>query len=175
MPKEKKTDTKKPDIPRIRLKLGFYIFLFIAFMFLWTLNRNNYIPEITWKQFETEMLANNDVAKLVVVNNERVEVYIKPESFEKEKYKKELPIEWITKQPSAGPHYYFNIGSVDVFYTELEKAQLNLPEDQHVKPKEYLFEGTVLGLTYSPTSLQEVLKSAGIKVGMKKAVTLHWL
>jgi AFG3 family protein len=132
MPKEKKTITEKPASPQSRLKIGFYIFLFIAFMFLWTFNKNNYIPEITWKQFETEMLSNNDVSKLVVINNERVEVYIKPESFEKEKYKKELPIEWITKLPSAGPHYYFNIGSVDVFYSELEKAQQYLPEDQHV-------------------------------------------
>lgn len=46
---------------------------------------------------------------------------------------------------------------------------------QYAKPKEYLFEGTVLGQTYSPTSLQEVLKSAVKKARIKKAVTLHWL
>ncbi|MDO9551405.1 site-specific tyrosine recombinase/integron integrase [Rhodonellum sp.] len=43
------------------------------------------------------------------------------------------------------------------------------------KPKEYLFEGAISGQTYSPTSLQEVLKSAVKKSGIKKPVTLHWL
>ncbi|MHA7128835.1 tyrosine-type recombinase/integrase [Algoriphagus namhaensis] len=46
---------------------------------------------------------------------------------------------------------------------------------QYEKPKEYLFEGTVVGKTYSPTSLQEVSKSAVKKAGINNAVTLHWL
>lgn len=46
---------------------------------------------------------------------------------------------------------------------------------QYEKPKVYLFEGTTSGQTYSPTSLQEVLKSAVKKSGIKKPVTLHWL
>lgn len=46
---------------------------------------------------------------------------------------------------------------------------------RYEKPKEYLFEGTTLGQAYSPTSLQEVLKSAVIKAGIKRPVTLHWL
>lgn len=43
------------------------------------------------------------------------------------------------------------------------------------RPKVYLFEGNKLEQTYSPTSLQEVLKSAVKKAGIKKTVTLHWL
>lgn len=43
------------------------------------------------------------------------------------------------------------------------------------KPKVWLFEGQVVGKQYSPTSLQEVLKSAVKKAGIKKKVTLHWL
>lgn len=46
---------------------------------------------------------------------------------------------------------------------------------RYEKPKVYLFEGTTSGQTYSPTSLQEVLKSAVKKSGIKKPVTLHWL
>ena len=43
------------------------------------------------------------------------------------------------------------------------------------KPKIYLFEGSILGETYSEKSLQSVLKQAIKKVGIKKPVTLHWL
>lgn len=43
------------------------------------------------------------------------------------------------------------------------------------KPKQYLLEGVNKGQMYSGTSLQEVLKSAVKKAGIKKPVTLHWL
>jgi len=46
---------------------------------------------------------------------------------------------------------------------------------RYEKPSVYLFEGTKQGQTYSPTSLQEVLKAAVKKAGIKKPVTLHWL
>lgn len=42
------------------------------------------------------------------------------------------------------------------------------------KPKKYLFEG-MYGGQYSEESLQQVLKDAVRRVGIKKAVTLHWL
>ena len=43
------------------------------------------------------------------------------------------------------------------------------------KPKIWLFEGQNPGDSYSETSLQEVLKQALTKAGIKKPVTLHWL
>ncbi len=46
---------------------------------------------------------------------------------------------------------------------------------RYEKPRVYLFEGMIMGQTYSPTSLQEVLKNAVLKAGIKKPVTLHWL
>ena len=39
--------------------------------------------EINWNKFENEMLLNNDVEKVVVVNRERADIYIKPESIDK--------------------------------------------------------------------------------------------
>lgn len=42
------------------------------------------------------------------------------------------------------------------------------------KPKELLFEGRTEGI-YSEKSLQNVLKQAVKKAGIKKPVTLHWL
>jgi integrase/recombinase XerD len=43
------------------------------------------------------------------------------------------------------------------------------------KPKTWLFEGQTENSPYSEKSLQEVLKSAVLKAGIKKPVTLHWL
>jgi integrase/recombinase XerD len=43
------------------------------------------------------------------------------------------------------------------------------------KPKIYLFEGQNTGQPYDARSLQQVLKQALQKTGIKKPVTLHWL
>jgi integrase/recombinase XerD len=43
------------------------------------------------------------------------------------------------------------------------------------RPKVWLFEGQKPGTQYSPTSLQEVLKTAVEKAGVKRSATLHWL
>jgi integrase/recombinase XerD len=43
------------------------------------------------------------------------------------------------------------------------------------KPKNYLFEGQEIGEAYTARSLQQVLKQAVAKAGIKKPVTLHWL
>lgn len=43
------------------------------------------------------------------------------------------------------------------------------------EPKNYLFEGQKSGEMYDVRSLQQVLKQAVNKAGIKKPVTLHWL
>jgi len=43
------------------------------------------------------------------------------------------------------------------------------------KPKTWLFEGQKEGTPYDERSLQQVLKQALAKTGIKKPVTLHWL
>jgi integrase/recombinase XerD len=43
------------------------------------------------------------------------------------------------------------------------------------RPKKYLFEGQQAGEPYDARSLQQVLKQALVKTGIKKPVTLHWL
>lgn len=43
------------------------------------------------------------------------------------------------------------------------------------KPMVWLFEGLVRGERYSDESLAKVLKSACVKAGIRKPVTLHWL
>ena len=46
---------------------------------------------------------------------------------------------------------------------------------QKYKPETWLFEGQTVGTQYDDRSLQQVLKQALKKTGIKKPVTLHWL
>ncbi|WP_343790996.1 tyrosine-type recombinase/integrase [Wandonia haliotis] len=46
---------------------------------------------------------------------------------------------------------------------------------QTLQAKKRLFEGQTPGKQYSPISIQEVVKKAVRKAGIKKKVTLHWL
>jgi integrase/recombinase XerD len=46
---------------------------------------------------------------------------------------------------------------------------------RYAKPREYLFEGSVLGQPYSGKSLENVLNQAVVKAKLTKRPTLHWL
>ncbi len=83
---------------------------------------NGSAKETNWTQFKTEMLAQNAVDHITVINKERAEVYIKPDKIGKGTFEK-IP------EGHPGPHYFFNIGSVESFESKLEKAseELNLP------------------------------------------------
>lgn len=99
-----------------------YMLLILGFTWLWYFNSQSGLPEITWNKFNTEMLQKGDVARLDVVNNERVEVYIKKDSLNKPQYEG-LKKSSLQNPQYPGPHYFFNIGSVEVFHSQLEEAQ----------------------------------------------------
>lgn len=126
-----------PDKPNTPVKprswfWWIYLLLFLGLIGFWVFGNRNGAPEITWKQFEQEMLADGDAVKVNVVNKERVEVYLKPERLDKATYKN-VPKQTFTGEPSEGPHYFFNIGSVGIFHEDLEKAQKGLPEAQKIE------------------------------------------
>jgi cell division protease FtsH len=64
------------------------------------------------------------VAKLKVVNKEYVEVYIKPERLNQEKFKDVATTSWNTV--NQGPHYRFKILSVDDFTRKLDEAETKI-------------------------------------------------
>lgn len=87
--------------------------------------------EITWHKFETEMLRSHDVKKIVVVNRERAEIYIKQDKLDDPKYS-ELKTEKPSAMPSTTPHYYFTIGSVEVFEKRLDEAMQKFDQEEVV-------------------------------------------
>lgn len=77
--------------------------------------------EISFQEFQRNLLANRDVEKLVVVNKNDVEVYIKPDKLNEPQFKDVAHGTLGTVNP--GPHYRFTIGDVKTFNDNLEQAE----------------------------------------------------
>jgi cell division protease FtsH len=88
--------------------------------------------EISWNQFKSNMLDRGAVQKLIVVNSERVNVFIKKEKLNDPLFNKELKKSF-DNSFKEGPHYWFSIGSVESFENKIEVAQNNIPESQQVE------------------------------------------
>lgn len=87
--------------------------------------------EITWKEFETNLLRKNAIEKINVVNNQVAEVFLRMELADQPEFK-EVMKDRLTKQLNTGPHYQFNIGSVDAFEKKMEEAQRDIPTTERV-------------------------------------------
>lgn len=110
-----------------------WIYLFIlALLFLPSLlNTASSGKEITWQQFERDILSRKAVEKIIVVNNEKAEVYIKQELVNDPVFK-EVFKRTIGKGLNPGPHYSFNIGSVESFERKLDESQKNFSLNEKI-------------------------------------------
>lgn len=95
-----------------------------------------------WRNLKL-MLEDNDVSKIVLVNKETAEIFIKPDKFSKEIHK---DIESKSGLNKNTPHYYYNVGSVDKFYEDVEKAQEGLSDPIYVETEiRHNWGGEILG------------------------------
>ncbi|ELR68470.1 Cell division protein FtsH [Fulvivirga imtechensis AK7] len=121
---------QKPEIPGSAK--GAWVILTLLVVFITIISLVRFFPspkEITWQTFEKEMLERNAVEKIVVINKEIARVYIKAEFANDSVFSDDL------KSPlgvNTGPHYSFNIGSVEAFERKLEEAQSDLPPYERV-------------------------------------------
>ena len=121
----------KPGKPKFNT---FWIYALIALAFFIIsqyIGSNNAAIDITWYKFEKELLTTYDVDKIVIINKEVAEIYIKKEKLQDPKFK-ELTERGLVKAPGPGPHYKITIGSVDKFIEQLEQAMENFPESEIV-------------------------------------------
>ena len=97
-------------------KFNFYwIYAAIALFFIVLQLFNtisNPIQKITKQKSLSEFLIENEVDKVIIVNNEFVEVFIKEIKLKKEKHQK---VHTKSIGRTIGPHYYFNITSGEKF------------------------------------------------------------
>ncbi len=104
------------------LILGYYLF-----------NPSNESPaESNWTTVQP-MVESGDVEKILVVNKDQAQVFLKKEAVEK--YRNDTIDKRFRRLPEAGPHLIFTIGSVDAFREDLKEAEER--SGQHV-PAEYI-------------------------------------
>src|SRR6056297_607689 len=123
---EEKQNTKKSNQQKPPKKPQFNIYwiygaialLIIGMQFFSGFGSN--VKETTWKDFKNNMLTQHDVERIVVVNKQKVEVYIKRSSLGSGRYQ-----EFSKEAFNSGPHYYFTIGSVEYFEKQMDEAQQN--------------------------------------------------
>ena len=77
-----------------------------------------------------QILKNGDIEKLVIVNKEKVEVYIRAERLTDAVYEDIKSQKSNSVLGQAVPQYYFSIISQDVFVTELNNVMNTLPQEK---------------------------------------------
>ncbi len=113
----KKNDGKGPKFN------AYWIYGVIAIVFIvvqFYISNSRGPVETNWSKVKSTMLGNGDVEKIVVVNDKKANIYIKKDRLNK--YEQEFSGNF-SKPAETGPHFTFNIGSVETFERNLREAQ----------------------------------------------------
>lgn len=108
----------------------YWIYLIITLIFIGYLSffYTGESTETQWKDLKV-MLSSGDVNRLVMVNKEYVEIYLKPEAVSKYVNDESKQMK---KAVRDVPQFIFQISSVEDFGEDIRAAQENIPEDQKV-------------------------------------------
>ncbi|MAD49847.1 MAG: peptidase M41 [Flavobacteriales bacterium] len=131
------------------IKFNFYwIYAIIAVLFfgIQILNINT-TSETSWQEFNRTMLQTKEVEKIVVVNRDIAQIYIKKDLLKRDKYKS-VSKKSLGNSVNEGPHYFFQISSPDKLEEKLKEAQLNFQEEDKVEIK-YTTQKDVIGDAFS--------------------------
>ena len=124
----KKNPGGSKNTPKFNL-VYVYGILLVAFFAIQYLTSGGAPVETSWQEVKKTMLKNGDVEKIVVVNKSQADIYLKASSFEK--YKNKLD-QGFGSPAKVGPHFFFTIGSVDVFEKNLEISIAEFGENSRV-------------------------------------------
>lgn len=125
MTSNKKNKKNLPKRPR-----GYWMYaLIILFALMFFFNPFTDNKEISWLEFEQNILSKEQVEKIVVVNKETAEIYIKP-NLATDNGTIDSPGRF---QTQTSPKYIIKIGSVDSFESKLEKVQENFSAENKIK------------------------------------------
>jgi AFG3 family protein len=78
--------------------------------------------EITWQEFERNMLKNGDVEKIEVINKQKAEIFIKEDRLNNARYKDVAENKGFGMSGQVA-QYYFTIGSIEMFEKRLSESQ----------------------------------------------------
>jgi cell division protease FtsH len=106
-----------------------YGILFVVLFGIQFIGLNDEGKQTNWRDLKV-MLESDDVEKIILVNKETAEIFIKSDKLSNEAYK---DIESKSGLNKNTPHYYYTVGSVDKFYEDVETAQINSPNPVYVE------------------------------------------
>ena len=120
-----------PNRKNPKKKVNFYWIygtLLVLFLILQFSNLGGVGPKKTNQGELNKMLAAQDVKKIVLINKEKAEIYIKKEKLSEDKYKD------LSKGKSFGtsPQYILTIGSVDNFEKDVKESQKNITNPVYI-------------------------------------------
>ncbi len=102
-----------------------YAILAVLFIALQFYNWGGTAIEISQQRFENQMLGSGDVEKIIVVNREIVEVFLREDRLDRYDDVRDRGL-------TEGPHYTFKIGSVDNFEQLVRDSQEDVSADQRI-------------------------------------------
>ena len=130
-------DGRKFNVPKPKPGGGgnfywIYALILLVFIGINFFNMGSGAKEIKTGKF-TEILSANDVKEIIVVNKEVAEITLKKEILNKTEYR-DLKAKNAESIDPAGPHYLYNIGSIEELSKLLENAQAQLPVEDRIRP-----------------------------------------
>ena len=87
-----------------------YAILAIVFIAIQYFNYSNPVKEIAWNRLE-EMLKKQDIDKLVIINKEKAEIYIKKEKLKTDTAYKDFTKRSFGTSTGSSPEFFYQIGS----------------------------------------------------------------
>ena len=120
IPEPNKKSSPKGKAPKGKFNFYWiYGLLALIFFTVYIVNSTDSAQKTGWRELQ-EMLQDQDIEKIILVNKETAEIYIKQDKLSQSKYE-DLRNQGLGSGDS--PHYYYEISSPEVFYTQVEEAQ----------------------------------------------------
>ncbi len=109
-----------------------WLYFFLFGLILWFALFSNPVSgtqEISWSFLQDTLLAQQDVAKIVVVNKELAEIFIKKDRLGDPRHKE---VNKKLFRSEEGPQYHMTIGSVETFEDKLHRAQEDFSSSEKI-------------------------------------------
>jgi ATP-dependent metalloprotease FtsH len=133
--KVKKRLSQKPQIPKNSFNFYWiYAAIVIVLIFLQFFNFTGEVKKTTMGKFQEEMLKKKHVEKIIVVNGEEAEIYIKKDSLALAQYEA-VRTKSVGGGVNQGPHYQIRIVSVESFVQAVKEAQKDFPTQDQIYPE----------------------------------------
>ena len=114
--------------------LWIYALIGVAIILIYLFDSGQGPVSIDWRFFQNELLLKKEIQKIQIVNQQRAEIYLKPEKVDQPKHQKNFN-KGLSAFTKAGPHYTMTIGSNDLFMKKLDDAQSGFPEEDKIYPE----------------------------------------